>query len=431
MGILSKIFKPFKKVFKKIGKAIKRGFKKVGKWFGKLGVFGQIALSFIPGLGPMLSGLFKGLGQGALRILQTGLKSSSALVRGASWVVDTARKVVGGIQKGFKTVTSAATSFVKNTARFVGKKLGMNIAGPSRFFGTDGNSVFGRVGKEVTDNFADFKDAVGGMFENPTTRADLISDKLNTTKIGGVKVDTKDLDAQLDSASSDPQTFRKFQEQQDNQILEIGEGFNERFGAQGGYNFQQFSNSMIENATKAGSTNPFGDTLKFITEESEYVTKLASGTMEQFQEWDKWNKGIKDAVDPLKAELKTTIGSSLETKPSLLDKVKSTATSSIASVPGNLLTTAVTQAAGLGAQPLEYAEQTRNALDIYTPRTPFTQLPESQYGFMNTSIPTVGADYASPTDYIGGFMSNEGMQGGMYGTFNFPSYNYGMQTQTA
>ena len=38
MGLLSKIWKGFKKVVKKIGKGIKKLFKKVGKFFGKMGM---------------------------------------------------------------------------------------------------------------------------------------------------------------------------------------------------------------------------------------------------------------------------------------------------------------------------------------------------------------------------------------------------------
>ena len=48
MGFFSKLWKGVKKTFKKIGRGIKKVFKKVGKWAGKLGVVGQIALSFIP-----------------------------------------------------------------------------------------------------------------------------------------------------------------------------------------------------------------------------------------------------------------------------------------------------------------------------------------------------------------------------------------------
>ncbi|MBP02257.1 MAG: hypothetical protein CMM25_05570, partial [Rhodospirillaceae bacterium] len=194
MGILGKLFKPFKRVFKRIGKAIKRGFQKVGKWFGKLGIFGQIALSFIPGLGPMLSGLFKGLGAGASRLLSTALKAGSAggkIVRGAAWIVDTARKVVGGIQKGFKTVTSAATSFVKNTTKWLGNRMGFKVAGPTKFFGKGTDSVLGQVGVEVSNNFQQFKDVTEGFFSGPSGRATALDNQLNITKVGGVGIDKR------------------------------------------------------------------------------------------------------------------------------------------------------------------------------------------------------------------------------------------------
>jgi len=189
MGFFKKLFKPFKK----LGKFIKKAFKKVGKWFGKLGIFGQIALSFIPGLGPLISTMFKGLGQGAMRLLSAGLKHSSALVRGASTIIDTARRVVVGIQKGFKTVTSAATSFVKNTTKYLGNTMGFKVGGPTKFFGKGTDSVFGQVGREVTNNFAEFKEVIGGALKSPATRATLIDDKLNITKVGGVKVDIRDV----------------------------------------------------------------------------------------------------------------------------------------------------------------------------------------------------------------------------------------------
>jgi|TARA_R110001583_G_scaffold194360_1_gene365083 hypothetical protein len=190
MGFFKKLFKPFKK----LGKFIKKAFKKVGKWFGKLGIFGQIALSFIPALGPMLGSMFKGLGQGALRMLSTGLKSSNVLVKGAATIIDTARSIVGGIQKGFKTVTSAATSFVKNTTKYLGNKMGFDVAGPTKFFGKGTDSVFGQVGREVSNNFAEFQEVIGGALKSPATRATLIDDKLNITKVGGVAVDIRDVD---------------------------------------------------------------------------------------------------------------------------------------------------------------------------------------------------------------------------------------------
>ena len=58
MGWLKKIGRGFKKFFSKIGRGVKKAFKKFGKFMGKIGVIGQIALSFIlPGIGTMLSGM--------------------------------------------------------------------------------------------------------------------------------------------------------------------------------------------------------------------------------------------------------------------------------------------------------------------------------------------------------------------------------------
>jgi len=74
MGILSKIFKPFKKIVRKVGKAIKSVakiiakplkavLKPIGKVFGKLGPIGTIALNFIlPGIGGAMGSWFKAAG---------------------------------------------------------------------------------------------------------------------------------------------------------------------------------------------------------------------------------------------------------------------------------------------------------------------------------------------------------------------------------
>ena len=74
MGILSKIFKPFKKIIRKVGKAIKgvakiiakplkAVLKPIGKIFGKLGPIGTIALGFIlPGIGGVMGSWLQGAG---------------------------------------------------------------------------------------------------------------------------------------------------------------------------------------------------------------------------------------------------------------------------------------------------------------------------------------------------------------------------------
>ena len=84
MGILSKIFKPFKKIIRKVGKAIKgvakiiakplkAVLKPIGKIFGKLGPIGTIALGFIlPGLGGALGSWFNAAGGAFQRLFAPG-----------------------------------------------------------------------------------------------------------------------------------------------------------------------------------------------------------------------------------------------------------------------------------------------------------------------------------------------------------------------
>ena len=197
MGFFKKIFKGIGKVFKKIGKGIKSAFKKVGKWMGKLGIFGQIAMSFIPGLN-IFGSLFSKLGGKALSLLSKGLAGAGqkgllgSIVKGASWMLDTPRKILGGITKGFKTVTSAATSFVSNTTKFIGQRMGLTTTGPTSFFGTGGDSVLGRVGTEVSNNFKSFQDTVAGTFSGVEGRAAALDKQLNVTRIGGVEIDNRD-----------------------------------------------------------------------------------------------------------------------------------------------------------------------------------------------------------------------------------------------
>ena len=321
MGFLKKIFKPFKKVFKKIGKFVKRQFKRVGKWMGKLGVFGQVALMFIPGLGPMISGLFKGLGQGALSLLGKGLASANPLIKGASWLLDTARKVGGGIYKGFKTVTSAATSFIKNTTKYLANKIpglqGKIAGAPDTFFSgsvaNPGDSVLGRVGAEVSNNFKAFQDTVlgtvqadggrvGGLFSGAAEREIALQDQLNITRIGGVDVDQRKLVMDENTTFDSPQTEQAFKDKfmADNEKLlgEINDGLYEQKGFQAAKNFQDFSDKMIQGFKDAGRANPFADTLNFIQAEPGYMNKLVNSSASQME---KWTESFNGGTDPFGA----------------------------------------------------------------------------------------------------------------------------------
>ena len=123
MGILKKIFKGVKKVFKKIGKAIKRAFKKVGKFMGKLGILGQIGLTFLlPGLGGLLGKAATFLGS-----------SSSALLQGVGKVLQTAVNFGKTAGKVFNTITDAVGGFVKEVGGGFLSKMGVSDATLAKF----------------------------------------------------------------------------------------------------------------------------------------------------------------------------------------------------------------------------------------------------------------------------------------------------------
>lgn len=123
MGILKKIFKGVKKVFKKIGKAIKRAFKKVGKFMGKLGILGQIGLTFLlPGLGGLLGKAATFLGS-----------SSSALLQGVGRVLQTAVNFGKTAGKVFNTITDAVGGFVKEVGGGFLSKMGVSDATLAKF----------------------------------------------------------------------------------------------------------------------------------------------------------------------------------------------------------------------------------------------------------------------------------------------------------
>lgn len=155
MGFLSKIWKGIKKTVKKIFKPIKKVFKSVGKFMGKIGIVGQIAMSFIlPGIGSALAGTFSnvvgGLMGGAL----------GSVGKAAGWVLGKAGEFAKMAYKGYKTVTGAITDFVGTTGKYVGGKLGLgeNMS-LSQAFGKEG------WGGRLTDSFSKLGDAAGEFFD--------------------------------------------------------------------------------------------------------------------------------------------------------------------------------------------------------------------------------------------------------------------------
>ena len=427
MGLFKKIFKGIGKVFKKIGKAIKRAFKKVGKFFGKLGIFGQIALAFTP-LGPMLQGLFRGLGQGALRVIGEGLKSANPLVKGASWMIDTARRVVTGVKAGFKTVTGAATSFVENTGRFLGKKMGFDIGGPTKFFGRGGDSVLGRVGGEITNNFNDFKDAIGAdLFTGPSTRADLIDDKLATTKIGGYEIDSRD------TALQSP----------DMTVKELSQGIKNNLGIEAQGNFDKLFQGQYR-----GDSAGF---LKVIEQDPGFVNKWINMGPEKVNQWFKSvdyslsgqagppvKNPFEDTIFPDPTALDQTVkvdatGQKVDLASkdpggfSLLNNklIKMPAFNEFTGQAVTSVGTSLLMGAVQGGPEFPEQQPTRALYfdDSYRYRSPqtLTNQPGTQFGMEGLAI--------DPAAFIANDMSSQGNSQGLYGMNWFPDFNYGFPQQ--
>tara|TARA_R100000781_G_scaffold93583_1_gene58166 strand:+ start:2963 stop:4171 length:1209 start_codon:yes stop_codon:yes gene_type:complete len=214
MGFFSKLWRGVKKTFKKIGKGIKKVFKKVGKWAGKLGVVGQIALSFIP-FGQIFAPMLSGLSSSFLGVLGKGLAAANPIVKGASWMVNAAYKTGSAIYKGYKTVTGAVSKFIGETVGFIGSKIpgvnkviGKDAAGS--FFGTGSDSVLGRVGEQVSADWGGFKKAVGGIIElNPTAKGVEYMKDANILK-GEYRYDSPDIN---------PKTGELFDRTKDGDII--------------------------------------------------------------------------------------------------------------------------------------------------------------------------------------------------------------------
>lgn len=424
MGFFKKIFKGIGKVFKKIGKGIKNAFKKIGKWAGKLGIFGQIAMSFIPGLN-IFGSLFSKLGSGALNLLSKGLTGFGKkgllgkIIKGASWMLDTPRKILGGITKGFKTVTSAATSFVSNTTKFLANKIpGIDLStAPDTFFGTGGDSVFGRVGAEVSNNFAAFKDTVlgtvqadggrvGGLFSGAEARSVALQDQLNITRIGGVEIDKRKLP--LDSVPTmDPgmAQVNMANTNEANSLLDsVQDGINDQLGTTAANNF--------DDLRRNGGYGTPQEFLKEVQAKPGFVNEFINSGQKQRDQYFKFQKGATDVTNPFAKSLDDTKFFSKEnfipdfsTLPG--DIVKSTAVS------------AGTQAFLGGSSDLE--APTRQAFNIKNVSIPPSLLSMPDVPGLSGSGAAFGlASSIDPYAFLAPIYSGMNMEGMSQGQFGLP-----------
>lgn len=162
MGFFKKLWKKtVGKVWKRIGKTVKSVFKKVGKFMNKIGIVGQIAMSFLlPGIG---NALMAGFGNVVSSLAGGALGS---IGKAAGWVLGKAGKFARLMKDGFKTVSSAVTDFIGTTGKYVGNKL--NI---TNFKGVDTLSqAFGKEGwgGRLTDSFAKLGDQASDFWNSTT-----------------------------------------------------------------------------------------------------------------------------------------------------------------------------------------------------------------------------------------------------------------------
>ena len=171
MGFFKKIFKGVKKVFKKIGRGIKKVVKGVGKFMNKIGIVGQIALMFIPGIGPMLSTMFKGMGGIAAGALRAMGPIGGQILKGAQFVIGKAGKFITAGKEAFGTITDGIGSFVKEFTKTGLNKLGLD---PTKFgFADVGSSTFseawGKVTTDITSNASKILDPFRSSIEATST----------------------------------------------------------------------------------------------------------------------------------------------------------------------------------------------------------------------------------------------------------------------
>jgi hypothetical protein len=161
MGFLKKLWKKtVGKVWKKIGKTVKSVFKKFGKFMNKIGIVGQIAMSFIlPGIG---NALMAGFGSATAALAGGALGS---IGKAAGWVLGKAGTFAKTIATGFKTVSMAVTDFIGTTAKYVGGKLGIGTL-PNQTFG----QAFGSEGfaGRLTDSFSKLGEQASNFWNSTT-----------------------------------------------------------------------------------------------------------------------------------------------------------------------------------------------------------------------------------------------------------------------
>lgn len=189
MGFFSKVWKKvkkgFKSAFKSIGKGIKKVFKGFGKFMGKIGIVGQLAMSFIlPGIG---GALMKTAGNAFTGLTGALGASGNVILKGAGKMLEMGANFAKMGHSAFKTVTDGITSFASEMSQAAVSK----IPGIKTIFPDMKTKTFKAAWSNVENEFiknrgrvsAAFNDLIGNTAPMPTA-GELAADSLNKA-IGG------------------------------------------------------------------------------------------------------------------------------------------------------------------------------------------------------------------------------------------------------
>lgn len=194
MGLFSKIKRGFKKIVKKVGRGIKKVAKGIGKVLGKiakpfqkLGILGQIALSFI--MPWAVGGIMKGMGYLASSSFGT---FAGGLAKSSNLFVKAAGKLAQGINFGAAKINQAYTFISDGISKGLdwvseqGAKLKQGITNKfdaAKEWVTGTPTYDDALGKEVFTELDDFRDVRQTFTDKATGVTQTMKSKaLDTTK---------------------------------------------------------------------------------------------------------------------------------------------------------------------------------------------------------------------------------------------------------
>ena len=200
MGFFSKVFKKvkkgFKSAFKSIGKAVRNVFKGFGKFMGKIGIVGQLAMSFVlPGIG---EALMKTAGNAFSGVTGALGASKSAILRSAGKMLEAGGKFAKMGHSAFKTVGEGISSFVTEMGHAALSKVpGIQNVFPNitdKKFSTAWNNVQEKFNANADKVSAAFDDLIGNTKAMPTsTQANVLAQNKAVTGTGTTPSSTAEI----------------------------------------------------------------------------------------------------------------------------------------------------------------------------------------------------------------------------------------------